>query len=228
MITPTILAEDNHLLVINKPCGWATMGALPGEPSIVDWARDDLKRRYHKPGNVYLGVVSRLDTFVSGVLVLAKTSKAAARLSAQFAAQTTTKTYWAIVPGQPEPSTGEWQDYLVKDDRAHRVIRVSANHTGAQLARLRYTVKHSHQDYSWLQIELLTGRKHQIRVQCATRGFPIYGDRKYGSRENWAPHSICLHARELSLDHPTRTERLTWTAPLPANWQHWQAWGIPG
>jgi 23S rRNA pseudouridine1911/1915/1917 synthase len=221
MSAPAILFEDNHLLVLNKPSGLATMGALEGEPSLVEWARADLKRRYNKPGNVYVGVVQRLDAWASGVLVLAKTSKAAARLTAQFAARETSKVYWCVVEGLVEPANGTWHDHLAKDDAAHRVRSVTKSAPGAQAATLNYHVRGSSADrqMTWLQVELLTGRKHQIRVQCSSRGYAIIGDQKYDATTRLAPETIALHSRTLSFEHPTRGERLTFTAPLPGSWR---------
>ena len=221
MPAPTILFEDNHLLVVNKPSGLATMGALEGEPSVVEWARADLKRRYQKPGNVYIGVVQRLDAWASGVLVLAKTSKAAARLTAQFAARETAKQYWCVVEGRIEPAAGKWRDHLAKDDAARRVRVVPKSAPGAQSAELNYTVRGRSPDgqFSWLEIELLTGRKQQIRVQCSARGHAIVGDQKYDAETHFAPESIALHSRTLTIQHPTREEELTLTAPLPTSWR---------
>lgn len=221
MTAPTILYEDNHLLVVSKPSGLATMGVLEGEPSLVEWARADLKRRYHKPGNVYIGVVQRLDAWASGVLVLAKTSKAAARLTAQFAARETTKRYWCVVEGLVEPASGTWQDHLAKDDAARRVRIVAKTTPGAQAAALNYRVRGQSLDrqFTWLEVELLTGRKHQIRVQCSARGHAIIGDQKYDATSRFAPETIALHSRTLTFEHPTRGEPLTFTAPLPGSWR---------
>lgn len=197
------------------------MGALEGEPSLVEWARADLKRRYQKPGNVYIGVVQRLDAWASGVLVLAKTSKAAARLTAQFAARETTKVYWCAVEGYVEPPTGSWIDYLAKDDAARRVRVVSKSAPDAQRAELNYSVRgrSAEGQISWLEVELLTGRKHQIRVQCSSRGHAIAGDQKYDAETCFAPESIALHSRTLTIQHPTRDEMLAFTAPLPETWR---------
>lgn len=224
MPAPAILYEDNHLLVLNKPTGIATMGALEGEPSVVEWARADLKRRYAKPGNVYIGVVHRLDAWASGVLVLAKTSKAAARLTAQFAGRATAKQYWCVVEGDVQPTAGTWVDHLAKDDAARRVRVVSKTASGAQRAELNYAVRGRHKEgeYSWLEIELLTGRKHQIRVQCTSRGHAIVGDQKYDAATRFTPESIALHSRSLTIQHPTRAEVLTLTAPLPGTWRKFE------
>jgi 23S rRNA pseudouridine1911/1915/1917 synthase len=221
MPNPQILFEDNHLLVINKPTGLATMGALAGEPSVVEWARADLKQRYAKPGNVFIGVVQRLDAWASGVLVLAKTSKAAARLTAQFTGRETAKLYWCVVQDNVEPASGTWVDYLAKDDAARRVRVVPKSALGAQRAELSYRVRgrSANGKCSWLEIELLTGRKHQIRVQCSTRGHAILGDQKYDAETRLAPDSIALHSRSLTIQHPTRGETLFFTAPLPGTWR---------
>lgn len=200
------------------------MGALEGEPSLVEWARADLKRRYAKPGNIYIGVVQRLDAWASGVLVLAKTSKAAARLTAQFAGRETTKQYWSVVEGRVEPAAGTWIDQLAKDDAARRVRVVAKSAPGAQRAELNYSIRGRTADseFSWLEIELLTGRKHQIRVQCSSRGHAIVGDQKYDAGTRFGPEAIALHSRSLTIQHPIRGEALTFIAPLPGTWRKFQ------
>jgi len=213
----SILYEDNHLLVLNKPAGLATMGVTEDRESLVQLAKDDLKRRFNKPGNVYLGVVSRLDSTVSGVIVLARTSKAASRLNDQFKSRDVEKVYWAIVSGKP-PQSGECVDRLWHDDRAQCVKVVDAQHAGAQEARLSFRRLQPITRGTWLEVQLHTGRKHQIRVQLAERGWPVWGDKKYGSRESFAA-GIALHARRLAIDHPTRDERMEFIAPVPASWK---------
>jgi 23S rRNA pseudouridine1911/1915/1917 synthase len=212
-----ILHEDNHLLVVNKPASLATMGVTDDEPSVVRVAKEYLKEKYQKPGNVYLGVVSRLDALVSGVLVLARTSKAAARLSEQFRERETNKIYWAVVERLPRIAAEELVHWLRKDERQQRMVVTAANATGAQEARLRFRSLQKLACGELLEIELLTGRKHQIRLQLATVGAPILGDRKYGSEQSF-PHGIALHARRLSIVHPTTKEELEFVAPLPAPW----------
>lgn len=218
MSKPTVLFEDNHLLVVDKPAGLATMGVAADVPSAVRWAAAYLKARYHKPGNVFVGVVSRLDSLVSGVLVLARTSKAAQRLSAQFREHQVDKRYRALVSGAWEHAQwSELQDWLCKDEARHRMQIVRAGSPGAQLAQLRVRPLAITDDHSVLEIDLHSGRKHQIRVQLAHRGHPILGDRKYGAESRW-PKGIALHCHELSLEHPTLKQRLTFRAPLPAYW----------
>ncbi len=213
-----ILFEDNHLLAVNKPPGLATMGVAAGETSLVVLARQYIKRRYQKPGNVYLGVVSRLDTATSGVVILARTSKAAARLSEQFRSRAVQKSYWAIVSGKIEPPEAELVDWVVKDDLRQRMAVVTADVSGAKEARLRYRLKQQVSGGNLLEIELLTGRKHQIRVQLASRGFPVWGECKY-ARARAFPAGMALHARRLVVDHPVRHIPIDLVAPLPPSWR---------
>ena len=212
-----VLYEDNHLLVINKPAGLATQGVAEDEPSAVKLAKEYIKRKYKKPGNVYVGVVSRLDAAVSGVLVLARTSKAAARLSEQFRERQTRKIYWAVVEKPPKQNEATLTDWLKKDEKTQRMVVATAHAIGAQKARLSYRVLKRLPTGALLEIELETGRKHQIRVQLAHHGIPILGDRKYGSRRPF-PAGIALHARTLEIAHPVKKETLTLTAKLPDAW----------
>lgn len=213
-----VLYEDNHLLVVNKPSGLPTMGAEGGVATAVTLAAAYLKQRYQKPGNVFVGVVSRLDSLVSGVLVLARTSKAASRLSEQFREQTTEKRYLAWVEGRLD--TPEWlelRDWLRKDEAHHRMQVVRPGTSGAQEAALRVRTLHAQPKRTLVAVDLLSGRKHQIRLQLASHGHPILGDRKYGAKAKF-PHGIALHCHELSIEHPTRKERLSFTAPVPDYW----------
>ena len=212
-----VLYEDNHLLVVNKPPELPTMGVSEELPSLLKLAKQYIREKYQKPGNVYLGIVSRLDAPVTGVTLLARTSKAAARLSAAFRERDVKKTYWALVAGHTPEETGVVEHYLRKDERHRKVHVTHADCPDAQLARLRYRRIAEEGDTSWLEIELETGRKHQIRVQLAKLGLPILGDRKYGSERTFSP-GIALHSRELRVLHPTTEMPLVFTAPLPASW----------
>jgi 23S rRNA pseudouridine1911/1915/1917 synthase len=216
-----VLYEDNHLLVVNKPAGIATMGTAAGTPSMVTLAKQYLKQQYQKPGNVYLGVVSRLDSLVSGVLVFARTSKAAARLSKQFRDRQTQKQYWAIVSGTPQPKQGELVHWMFKDESQQRMAVSRKKSADAQEARLKYQTVRAFPQATLLEVELLTGRKHQIRVQLAEAGHPILGDRKYGSQATF-PAGIALHARILVIEHPTLKQSMTFNATLPKAWEKWQ------
>ncbi|MEM6776785.1 MAG: RluA family pseudouridine synthase [Planctomycetota bacterium] len=216
-----VLHEDNHLLVVNKPAGLATMGD-PGRPTLHSLAADYLRRKYHKPGKVFLGIVSRLDRLTTGAIVLARTSKAARRLSAQFANPDggAAKTYLAIVAGRPLTPAGTWVDRIYKDDRAHRMRVAEARQIdveSTQHAELDYRTLQEIQDGCVLEIALKTGRKHQIRVQAAQRGLPILGDQKYGSQDAWQ-QGIALHSHRLVIEHPTRKEPVDVVAPLPPYW----------
>ena len=212
---PRVLYEDNHLLVIDKPAPLATMGAAAGEPTAVEWARDYLKRRYDKPGNVFIGVVSRLDAFVTGVLPLARTSKGAARLSASFAGDDVAKHYVAWLDGMLPAAQGSWRDRLRHDDQAQRVVVERG--AGGQEAELHWERIATIDDRDLVAIRLITGRKHQIRVQASSRRLPIVGDVKYGG-PRWSAPGIALHAARIVLPHPTRREPMTFEAPLPETW----------
>jgi len=212
-----ILYEDNHLLALVKPAGLPTMGVAAGKPSLLEAARRYVKRRYQKPGNVYLGVISRLDAPVTGVVLLARTSKAARRLTEQFRTHAVEKLYWAIVEGVVEPEAAECVDWLRQDERHRRVRVVGPTAPAALEARLAYRRLRSWDGLSLLEVALHTGRKHQIRVQLAHRGWPVLGDRKYGSRRAF-PEGIALYARSLTVSHPTRGDRLRLEAPLPSAW----------
>jgi 23S rRNA pseudouridine1911/1915/1917 synthase len=219
----TVLFEDNHLLVVDKPAGLSTMGARAGTETLFQRAKDYIKRRYSKPGNVYLGVVSRLDRPVSGVVVFARTSKAAARLTEQFRRRRVEKTYWALIEGRIMPAQAVWEDYLRRDQREGRMQIAARNSAGAQSAVLAYRVLRRFADISLVEVNLHTGRKHQIRLQWAAHGHPLLGDRKYGSRREFSP-GIALHARQLTLHHPVGDRLLTFTAPPPASWRRF---GVP-
>lgn len=226
-----VLYEDNHLLVVNKPAGLATQGAAAGEDSLVVRAKEYLREKYQKPGNVYLGVVSRLDALVTGAVVLARTSKGAARLSEQFREGEVAKTYWAVVEGSLKKETGELIDWIVKDEAQRKMVVVgSANGSAGaspsrespQEARLRFRqLKALSNGLSLLEVELQTGRKHQIRVQLAHLGCPIIGDAKYGAKRPF-PAGIALHARRLGFAHPTLKSPRSFVAPLPASWRSLQ------
>lgn len=212
-----ILHEDNHLLVLSKPANLPTMGVGPTQVSLVTQAKAYMKQKYHKPGNVYLGLVSRLDAMVSGVIVLAKTSKAARRLTQQFRDRQVVKIYWAVVSGPALENSAACHDWLIKDDRARRMRTCVPETVGAIEARLRYRRLCSLDNHQLLEVKLETGRKHQIRVQLAHRKRPVLGDRKYGSRQPFSP-GIALHSRTLELEHPVKDEWLSFRALLPASW----------
>lgn len=224
-----ILFEDNHLLVINKRAGLVTQGAAAGQSSLFDLAKEYIRRKYNKPGNVYLGIVSRLDAKTSGVIVVARTSKAAARLTQQFKNRETRKKYWAIVAennsGESIQESGQLEHWMFKDDAAMRMLCVKPQHVDsgnveskAKLAKLSWTVVAKDGNRSLLEIELQTGRKHQIRCQLAEVGFPIIGDEKYNSRLRFFGNSIALHSKSIEITHPTRKNGLQFEATVPDCW----------
>jgi 23S rRNA pseudouridine1911/1915/1917 synthase len=224
-----ILYEDNHCLALNKPAGWPTTH-FDGKDETVDrLAKAYLAEKYAKPGNVFLGVVHRLDKPVSGVLLFARTSKAAARLSEQFRDGAVEKQYWAVVedavsarrdPQVPwaAADAGSLEDHLKKNDPNARVEVVPADTPGARFARVLFTVCGRHGGLTWLDLRPHTGRKHQLRVQLASRGCPVYGDLRYGSDHTFG-HAIALHARSLTFLHPTTREQVTVTAEVPKLWR---------
>ncbi|MCA9190255.1 MAG: RNA pseudouridine synthase [Planctomycetales bacterium] len=217
----TVLYEDNHLLVVNKPTGLATMGTTE-QPSAYGLAAEYLKVKYRKPGNVFVGIVSRLDKLVSGVLVLARTSKAAARLSEQIRNQQVDKRYWAVVEGNCHHSA--WytlENWIRKDDASQRMVCAANQSPTAQLAALRLRTLKYDQHCSWLEVQLLTGRKHQIRIQLAELGFPIVGDRKYGSTVSF-PMGIALHCHQVTVSHPTKKETMSFQCFPPKSWMRWR------
>ena len=212
-----VLYEDNHLLVLNKPAGLPTMGTPGGETTLLSLAKEYIKEKYQKPGNVYLGIMSRLDAPVTGVVLLARTSKAAARMTEQFRTHAAQKTYWTLVEGTPHPADGTYEDWVIQDERHRRMHVVDSTRSGAKEARLGYRLLSSDGRMSLLEVELETGRKHQIRLQMAHHGHPIVGDRKYGSQLRFSS-GIALHARRLVVAHPVRDEAMLFEAPLPKSW----------
>ncbi len=195
------------------------MGTVTGAPSLHRLACQYLKEKYHKPGNVYLGVVMRLDALATGVVIFGRTSKAAARLSAQFRDRRVEKCYGAIVEGQLPSPGGELVDWVSKDEARRRMEVSAADVPGAQQARLSYTPLQHLEAGTFVSVALDTGRKHQIRLQFSTRGWPILGDLKYGARTAFAAGGIALHAATLSLEHPVSHESMAFRAPLPSSWK---------
>lgn len=218
-MTFDVLYLDNHLLVINKPAGLLSQADETGDPDVLTIGKTYLKDRFDKPGNVFLGLVHRLDRPASGVMILARTSKAAARLSDQFRKRTPEKTYLAITEGHIEREE-RLVDYLLKEDRHVRVVDRSEK--GARRAELDYTIggrgTWSGRPVTLVEVRLKTGRAHQIRVQLAERGHPLLGDMRYGAVTEFDGKNLALHACALGIDHPTTKERMTWKAPPSESW----------
>lgn len=207
------LFEDNHLLVLNKPAGLLTQPSGTMQDSLEQQAKDWIKRVYHKPGNVFLEAVHRLDRPVSGVVVFGKTSKSLSRLNASMREKKTRKIYWAWVEGSIANDEENLEHFLKHDDFHAQIVE--ANHPEGKLARLTYRVLQRKEDRTLLEIELATGRYHQIRLQLATCGHPIWGDHKYGGKQMYEPDAIALHHHRLELPHPISQEWLIFIAPSP-------------
>ncbi len=222
-----ILYEDNHCLVLNKPAGVLTMGDQTGDVTLLDQAKAYIQQKYQKPGAVFLGVVHRLDRPVSGVVLYARTSKAASRLSEQFREHRVEKVYWAAVTGRVTQAAGELVQELVKDPATNTVRVVPQPTSQSQSCRLAFRRlgqygSGQHGPVSLLEIRPQTGRSHQIRVQLASQGWSIVGDRKYGSQSPFAAGQIALHARALTFEHPTQRTPVTVECPPPATWRAWR------
>jgi len=203
-----LLYEDNHCVAAFKPAGLLTVGDRTGDVSLVDLVRDDLRRRYQKPGNVFVGVVHRLDRPVAGVVLFARTSKAASRLAEQFRTGRVSKVYQALVEGRVTTPAGELVDRLVKDRQTNTVRRVTATSPQSRQSSLTFRRLKTFRETTLLEIEPRTGRSHQIRVQLAAAGYPIVGDRKYGSKRPFA-EGIALRAVRLVFEHPVRKVPIT-------------------
>lgn len=212
-----VLYEDNHLLAVGKPARLLVAPDETGDESLLDQAREYLRVVGNKAGNVYVGLVHRLDRPVSGVVLYARTSKAAARLSEQFRSGHVRKQYIAAVRGEV-PESAELVDWLLKDPETNLVRCVSPGRSGAKESRLTFRRLRRSGSVQLLEVEPITGRSHQIRVQLANAGSPIEGDVKYGGTAGWEG-AIALHAWKLTVTHPTQKQPLTITCPLPEEWR---------
>ena len=212
----TVLYEDNHLIIVNKQAGEIVQGDKTGDAPLSDIVKEWLKEKHNKPGNVYLGVVHRLDRPVSGVVLFAKTSKALPRLNKMFAGhENVAKTYWAIVQNRPLAPQGTLTHWLTRNEKNNTARAYDREVPGAKKAVLDYRLIASGERYHLLEIHLHTGRHHQIRCQLAKIGCPIKGDLKYGAPRSNPDGSISLHARNLALEHPVSHENISVTAPVP-------------
>lgn len=216
-----IIYEDNHLIVINKPVGKLVQGDATGDEPLSETLKSYIKKKYNKPGNVYLGVVHRLDRPTSGVLVFAKTSKALSRLNKQFSQRETQKTYWAIVENKPPQIEGRLVNYLKRNHKQNKSYAYPKPTPEAKKAVLNYKLAKSLKNYYLLEIDLETGRHHQIRAQLSDINCIIKGDLKYGAKRSNANAGIHLHAKTLRLIHPVKKTEITFEASLPedALWQ---------
>lgn len=214
-IEERILFEDNHLIIVNKLPSEIVQGDKTGDVCLLDDVKSYIKDTYNKPGNVFAGLVHRIDRPVSGAVIFAKTSKALSRMTVKVKERQFSKTYLAIVKNKPPKDADELSHYMVKNESQNKSYIVSSSAKGAKLAQLRYRVIGVSDSYYLLEIELITGRHHQIRAQLAHIGCPIKGDLKYGFPRSNPDASISLHAYRLKFEHPTTKTPIIVTAPKP-------------
>ncbi|MFD3000051.1 RluA family pseudouridine synthase [Pontibacter toksunensis] len=212
-----VLFEDNHVLAVNKPAGLLVHGDETGDTTLADLAKEYIREKYNKPGNVFIGVVHRLDRPVSGVILLAKTSKALARLNELFRSKKTKKTYWAVVHNRPAQEEGTLVHWLVKDSSKNITKAFAKENKSGQRSELHFKLLSAQQNKHLLEVTPITGRSHQIRVQLASMHCPILGDLKYGAPQPLPDKSIALHARQLEFEHPTLKTKITVSALPPHN-----------
>ncbi len=216
-IDERVLYEDNHFIAINKLPSEIVQGDKTGDTPLSENVKEYLKVKYSKPGNVFTGVIHRIDRPVSGVVVFAKTSKGLSRMNEIIKKHSLKKTYWALVKNKPESEEGELEHYLIKDQKRNKSFVTTKKKEGAKLASLSYKVIGKSESYYLLEIDLKTGRHHQIRVQLSALGCPIKGDLKYGAQRSNEDGSISLHARRVEFIHPIKKEEVTIIAEPPAD-----------
>ena len=211
----TVVYEDNHIIVVNKTASEIVQADKTGDTPLSETVKQYLKEKYQKPGNVFLGVTHRLDRPVSGLVIFANTSKALTRLNEMFRAGEVKKTYWAVVKNAPKESEGELVHFLVRNEKQNKSYAYDKEVPNSKKAVLDYRLIGRSENYYLLEVDLKTGRHHQIRCQLAKMGCPIKGDLKYGSPRSNPDGSICLHARRVRFVHPVSKELIELKAPLP-------------
>lgn len=204
-----VIYEDNHIIIINKAPGEIVQGDKTGDTPLSEIVKQYIKEKYHKPGNVFCGVVHRIDRPVAGLVVFAKTSKALSRLNEMLRKNEIHKTYWALVEGHPQKSEGTLECYMRSDGRLNKSFVCPPSHPDAKKAVLKYSTIASGDNYSILQINLITGRKHQIRLQLSDMGHPIKGDLKYGARRSNPDGGISLQAKHIEFIHPVSKQPIS-------------------
>lgn len=222
-LSSRILFEDNHLIAVNKLPGELVQGDITGDQPLLEKVREYIRLKYQKPGNVFTGLIHRLDRPTSGVVVFARTSKALARMNKIFEKREVEKKYWAIVGGVPEKQHDRLVHFLKKDQKRNKAMFLDSEKGGAKKAILSYKILKKIDHYTLLEVSLETGRHHQIRAQLSAIGHPIKGDLKYGFPRSNRDASICLHAKILKFDHPVSGEQIVLDAPVPTGegvWKH--------
>lgn len=223
-VSNRILFEDNHLIIVNKLAGEIVQGDKTGDEPLSETIKKYIKKKYNKPGEVFMGVVHRLDRPTSGLVIFAKTSKALTRMNEAFRDREVKKIYWAICKNTPKKTNERLINYLVKNEKTNTSRAVEPTNKSALKAELEYTLLKKSDNYSLLEVELFTGRHHQIRVQLSSIGCPIKGDLKYGSDRSNNDGSISLHARKITFIHPVKKEKIELIAPVPNDslWQYFE------
>ena len=218
----TVLYEDNHIIAVNKTCNEIVQGDKTGDTPLSETVKAYIKDKYNKPGEVFLGVTHRLDRPTSGVVLFARTSKALTRLNEMFKShEQIKKTYWAIVQGAPKMPEARLENWLVRNEKLNKSFIAKQGAKDAKQAVLNYKTLVRGDNYSLLEVDLETGRHHQIRCQLAAIGCPVKGDLKYGAKRSNPDGGICLHARKIEFIHPVSKENICITAPVP-NDSLWQ------
>ncbi len=218
-----ILYEDNHIIAVNKQVGEIVQADKTGDHTLLDDVKAYIKEKYNKPGDVFLGVVHRIDRPVSGVVLFARTSKALSRLNQMFADKTVRKVYWAITQNRPEQLSAELRHYIGKNEEKNRAHVSVSPRTGYKEAVLSYQLISSTDRLNLLEVELKTGRHHQIRAQLARIGCPIRGDLKYGAKRSNDGGGINLHSRKVEFEHPVSHQHISIVAPVPTRDNAWRA-----
>ena len=217
-----VIYEDNHIIVVNKESGEIVQGDKTGDESLCDTLKQYLKEKYNKPGNVFVGLPHRLDRPVSGVVIFAKTSKALERLNNMFRVGEVKKIYWAITKNKPLVAEGELSHWILRNEKMNKSFAYRKEVDGSKHALLNYRTLASSDNYTLIEVELKTGRHHQIRCQLSAMGCPIKGDLKYGAKRSNPDGSISLHARYVEFVHPVSKQPIKITAPVP-NDRLWQS-----
>ena len=222
--TMKVLYEDNNIIIINKAAGEIVQGDKTGDKSLCDTMKAYIKEKYAKPGNVFIGLPHRLDRPVSGIVVFAKTSKALERLNRMFSEGSVKKIYWALTKGIPVPAEAEIESWILRNEKMNKSFSYPKEVKGSKRAILHYRLAATSQNYNLIEVELKTGRHHQIRCQLSSIGCPIKGDLKYGAQRSNPDGSISLHARYIEFIHPVSKELIAVTAPLPDDrlWQSFE------
>ena len=221
----TVLYEDNHIIIVNKASGEIVQGDKTGDKPLSEIVKEYLKEKYNKPGNVFCGVTHRLDRPTTGVLVFAKTSKALSRLNEIFKNDKIEKTYWAIVKNRPPTAESKLVHWLIKNTKKNKSTAFDSKKPGTKKAVMQYKIIGASENYYLLDINLETGRHHQVRTQLSKIGCPIKGDLKYGAQRSNADGSISLHARTISFIHPVSKIKIKITAPVP-DYNLWKSFKI--